>query len=232
MKHAYLIVVVAVVLGMALALVTVPSVMANNNPQNKVIASPGLSAQWWEWAISIPTSHNPLLDVTGDDCVVGQRGSVWFLAGKFSGGSAIRTCSLPEGKALFFPVVNSVNINSPNVCGQGSGNLSVKELRATVAAFIDGITSISVQLDGQAIDARRIKSAVFAVPMPADNIFVQPCNGDSPAGVYSPAVDDGYYVALDPLQSGNHALHFHAQFQGETVQDVTYNLIVVPVLRK
>jgi hypothetical protein len=224
------IVVVAIVLG--LAVLAVPSAMANDNPQPKVIASPALTAHWWEWAISIPTSVNPLLDATGVDCVVGQRGPVWFLAGTFSGSSATRTCSLPQGKALFFPVVNDVDINAPNVCGQGPGNLSVKELRAVVAAFIDGITSVSVQLDGEAIDAQRIKSVPFAAPMPADNIFVQPCNGDSPAGVYSPGVDDGYYVVLDPLQSGNHALHFQAQYQGVTVQDITYKLIVVPVLRK
>jgi hypothetical protein len=68
--------------------------------------------------------------------------------------------------------------------------------------------------------------------MPKHNLFVKPCNGDSPAGVYSPGVDDGYYVVLDPLPSGNHALHFQAQSQGVTVQDITYNLIVVPVLRK
>lgn len=234
MKHAYLIVVVAVVLGMALALVTVPSVMANNDPQNKVIASPSLSAQWWEWALSIPTSHNPMLDATGGDCVVGQRGSVWFLAGTFfpAPANATRKCSLPEGKTVFFPVVNSVDINAPNVCGQGPDNLSVKELRAAAAAYIDGITSVSVQLDGEAIAAERIKSAVFAAPLPKHNIFVKPCNGDSPAGIYSPGVDDGYYVALDPLVSGSHALHFQAQYQGATVQDITYNLTVVPVLRK
>jgi hypothetical protein len=191
-----------------------------------------LSAQWWEWAISIPASHNPMLDATGVDCVVGQRGPVWFLAGTFSGGPATRTCSLPEGKALFLPVVNYVSINSPNVCGQGPGNLSAKDLRGMAAAYIDGITSVSVQLDGQAIDARRVQSVVFAVPMPADNIFVQPCNGDSPAGVYSPGVDDGFYVALDPLRPGKHTLHFQAQYRGGTVQDTTYNLILVPVLRK
>ena len=53
--------------------------------------------------------------------MVGQSGSVWFLAGIFGGGSATRTCAVPAGKALYFPVLNSVNINAPNVCGQGPG---------------------------------------------------------------------------------------------------------------
>jgi hypothetical protein len=38
-----------------------------------------LSAEWWQWALSIPTSQNPLVDQTGEKSVVGQRGSVWFL---------------------------------------------------------------------------------------------------------------------------------------------------------
>jgi hypothetical protein len=35
-----------------------------------------LSAEWWQWALSIPTSENPGLDGTGEKCVVGQRGTV------------------------------------------------------------------------------------------------------------------------------------------------------------
>src|SRR5260370_721434 len=73
-----------------------------------------LSAEWWQWALSIPESVNPQLDETGEDAVVGQRGSVWFLAGVFNGGAVVRNMVLvPEGTALFFPVINSVNINTP-----------------------------------------------------------------------------------------------------------------------
>ncbi len=49
-----------------------------------------LSAEWWQWALSIPTPQNPMLDTTGAHCMVGQRGDVWFLAGTFLGGSATR----------------------------------------------------------------------------------------------------------------------------------------------
>src|SRR5258706_4066400 len=47
-----------------------------------------LSADWWQWALSIPTSVNPLTDTTGEHCNVGQRGEKWFLAGFFVTGSA------------------------------------------------------------------------------------------------------------------------------------------------
>src|SRR5262245_20854043 len=71
------------------------------------------SAEWWQFVLSIPASENPLLDDTGQKCAVGQRGPVWFLVGT-TGGPVTRACSLPEGKALFFPVLNLVDFNVTN----------------------------------------------------------------------------------------------------------------------
>jgi hypothetical protein len=128
-----------------------------------------LGARWQQWVLSIPTSVNPQLDPTGENCMVGQRGALWFLAGTFGGGTATRTCSVPEGKSLFFPVVNAVNFNTPNVCGQGPGNLSVKELRAASDAFIDGVTAKSVELDGELIqNLLHLRSPVFEIALPEE----------------------------------------------------------------
>jgi hypothetical protein len=60
---------------------------------------------WWQWADSIPMSVNPLIDPTGANCAQGQSGQVWFLAGSPSG-SYDRSCTVPAGKAVFFPVAN------------------------------------------------------------------------------------------------------------------------------
>jgi hypothetical protein len=203
-------------------------------PLTRAFADSQLSAEWWQWALSIPTSENPQLDTTGENCMVGQRGSVWFLAGTFFGGSATRTCAVPEDKLLFFPVINFVNIDTPNVCGQGPVSFSVKELRASSAAFIDGATNLSVEVDGKPIrNLHRDQSKVFEVALPEENVFDAPCTGlgNVPAGIYSPAVDDGFYVQLNPLKVGDHTLHFHAENPG-FVEDVTYDLTVVPVLLK
>ena len=62
-----------------------------------------LSSEWWQWALSIPADENPLADTTGANCMVGQRGSNWFLAGTFGDTTVIRTCSIPEDATLFFP---------------------------------------------------------------------------------------------------------------------------------
>jgi len=146
----------------------------------------------------------------------------------------VRSCSVPKGKALFFPIVNSVNVDTPNICGQGSAHASVDDLRAGAAAFIDGATKLSAEVDGKPIrNLRRVKSKVFAVALPEDNLFDAPCSGQKdpnvPAGVFAPAIDDGYYVRLKPLKAETHTVHFHAENPSQSfVLDVTYNLTVVP----
>ena len=195
-----------------------------------------LSAEWWQWALSIPVAANPLLDTSGDKCMVGQHGENWFLAGFFnSSGAFARTCSVPEGAKLFFPVVNSINLDTPNVCGQGPERIPVKDLRAVAATFINGVSVATAELDGVPIKhIRRVQSPVFAAALAEDNIFDAPCAslGNVPANVYSPVVDDGLYVQLKPLSVGRHTLHFHASDNHGFILDVTYTLNVVPTLLK
>ena len=191
-----------------------------------------LTAQWWQWAFSIPKAQNPITDQDGGSCMIGQRGSIWFLAGNF-GGTTTRTCSVPAGTTLFFPVINQVAFNSPN-CGQGPDNISVKDLRKATADFIDSVSlaDLSVELDSHPIhDFERVQSDVFAMALPADNIVLCALAPPvySPAAIYSPAVDDGYYVKLDHVKVGPHTLHILA---APFNLDVTYDLTVVKVLHK
>src|SRR5882762_5062046 len=135
-----------------------------------------LSAQWWQWVLSVPTAANPLTDTSGANCMVGQRGPVWFLAGSF-GGAASRRCSVPEGVPLFFPIVNNVQVNTPNICGQTAA-ITVAQMRAVIAPFIDGVTGLSVTLNSRAVTGiRRVQSDPFISALPVDNIFVGPCGG-------------------------------------------------------
>jgi hypothetical protein len=209
------------------------TVSAGAQDESDLLAS--TTAQWWQYVNSIPPAANPLTDSTGAFCMVGQRDPIWFLAGTFNGApTAERTCTVPAGEALFFPVINFIEFNTPNVCGQGA-SLDVATLRAMAAPFIDAATNMSVKIDGKSVkNLTRVKSEVFAVTLPADNIWNSPCGGPGtvPAGVYSPSVDDGYYVLLKPLGVGNHALHIHAESTGGFVLDVTYHLIVAPVQLK
>lgn len=195
-----------------------------------VITFDKLSGEWWQWAMSVPVSVNPINDSSGEDCMVGQSGPIWFLGGVFGGGSATRKCSIPADKKLFFPVINSVNVNTPNVCGQGPNDMSVQELRDQIAPFIDHAVQLSALVDNQPQTITRLKSEVFSVALPEDNIFDTPCKsfGNVPAGVYSPGIADGFYVTLDPLSPGQHTLNIHAK-SGKFVLEVNYDLNVTSV---
>ena len=201
---------------------------------------PELTGEWWQWAFSIPNSVSPLFDTTGENCMIGQRGSTWFLAGISGTGSATRSCDIPAGATMFFPVINFVNLNTP--CNQGGVNLTVKELQAQIQPAINGIHSVSVTVDGQDVKKtllRRVVSDPFEAALPVQNLFgPDGCSPGVPVspGIYSPGVDGGDYVSLPPLSPGAHTLHFHAESDsnvfGHVVQDVTYNLNSVPVSLK
>ena len=68
-------------------------------------------ARWWQYVLSIPPKSNPILDGIqgkpphGNHCAEGQSDPVWFLPGTF-GGTAFRTCTVPLGRSLLFPIVN------------------------------------------------------------------------------------------------------------------------------
>ena len=74
-----------------------------------------LTAKWWEWVMAIPPEINPLDDDTGENCDVDQQGPVWYLvgtpgdteAGDVIIGSAERECTIPEGKRILFPIINT-----------------------------------------------------------------------------------------------------------------------------
>src|SRR5690242_5593991 len=65
------------------------------------------AAAWSQWALSVPGAKNPLLDTTGQYCGERQIDEVWFLAGVLGSGQATRTCNIPAGKSLFFPLINN-----------------------------------------------------------------------------------------------------------------------------
>ncbi|MFC8829256.1 hypothetical protein ACFT9I_28350 [Streptomyces sp. NPDC057137] len=64
-----------------------------------------LAARWWQWALSAPDDHSPVLDETGEHAGWNQPHDLWFLAGTY-GGRVVRRCDLPAGRPVFFPILN------------------------------------------------------------------------------------------------------------------------------
>jgi hypothetical protein len=83
---------------------------------------------------------------------------------------------------------------------------------------------LKASLDGQAI---AIDKSTYRAQSPAFGLLLLDHNLlGLGAGVYHPAVADGYYVLLAPLSRGSHVLKFGGVDGSGFVQDVTYHLMV------
>ena len=194
-----------------------------------------LAAAWWQWAYSKPVGDSPLIGgYTGTDRCDGTpvsptQGKQWFLAGTSDGSKVVRTCTMPVGTHLFFPVVNVVGIPFP------ANPLETKETeRAAAIARMDAVLGARdffslVTVDGKMVKSNRIGRATyslgtgpyFTLTLPKDNVFGQP------AGEYE-ATADGLWVTLPPLPPGVHTIHFEASAPSVGVsQNNTYILTVV-----
>jgi len=178
---------------------------------------------WWNWAVQSPSATNPLLDETGSNCNVGQSGRIWFLAGVWDGGSATRACTIPTGKFLFFPLVNTFF-----AAEEGGGE------RAKANEFINQVSIVECTVDGiplQNLFEYRAQSPEgdFILTVPPDSLFTEL---GAPAGDYAPAVSDGYWIMLPPLSAGEHEIYFRGVVGDPENPDfetaVTYHLTIVP----
>ncbi|MBO0885702.1 MAG: hypothetical protein J2P17_36285, partial [Mycobacterium sp.] len=217
-------------------------------------------AQWsaaqWQWTLEQQNvADSPVVDPSPGtpaqpepvNCALGQTGTVWFLAGAtFLQGysTAYRSCSIPAGIYLFFPVIDvwSDNLNCP---GAPAFTLTGKQLRQLAQQQTDTIVnkSMSVTVDGVAVKgltnsstAYREAANGFSYTLPANNALSAFCPGNPwPAGTSPPnppgAYADGVYIMLAPLPIGVHHISFAAAESGTPTfgpasQNVTYTITV------
>jgi len=172
-----------------------------------------LSVKWWQWAASFKYADSPVSDTTGERCAVGQQGDIWFLAGTYESKVTRRTCRVPEGKTLFFPLINYVVM--PQNC---SGCLTCDAARDAARQMVDEPMGLFAELDEKPIpnlDKHRVAS-------PA-------CFNLSAGAIGSPKIEpsasDGYWLALRPLPKGRHTLRFGGSLPSLR-QELVYTLIV------
>jgi hypothetical protein len=163
------------------------------------------TAKWWQWALSIPVSINPVSDETGAHAMVKQDGLVWFLAGTFGENKIpYRKCIVPFGKAVLFPVINY----EANYI-QDSQFKTDSELAKHVIEDINDITILRAIIDGQKVQTYRVKSEPSTFPL-----FIHEDNGIGSSGGNTIAAGDGYWVFLKPLSFGVHTIYFHGACSG------------------
>jgi hypothetical protein len=187
------------------------------------------AASWWQWALQIPAVENPVLDTTGQYCAQRQVDVVWFLAGVFVSGTAARTCKIPTGKSLFFPLINNAYfafLSDPPE--QRSDEYVRRQASCTQPA------KIAVSIDGSAVPhptqyftgASGSQSPIFNVQLPPGDVFGFDTTA-VPELALSPSAEQGYYLFLHPLPPGNHTIRWVASgCTGGGFQDITYQLTV------
>jgi len=187
------------------------------------------SAGWQQWSSSMPSSAHPLFDSA--DCSKGQSGPVWFLGGGYASSNVERSCTIPQGKALYFPIINIACFGIEAEKGYcGPAGPYIPQMRAYLADVIDLVTDLKLVVDGKALKGDlknqfRVQSPVHTVTVPDSNLL-QFYGETIGAGTYW-SVDDGVYIMLEPLAPGDHTINFQGSIPSFNFNlDITYHLTV------
>ena len=141
-------------------------------------------AAWWQYVYAIPRQDNPLLDETGAKCQVGQPSgpaNVFFLVGALNTSHmATRTCTVPAGKRLFFPLLNIEVDNGGAVAPLPTGSnpqswRAQGPLRLNAAGLPEAITELHASVDGGQIGdllSYRTRSPNFPYTFPATSNII------------------------------------------------------------
>ncbi|MGI5490475.1 signal protein [Microtetraspora malaysiensis] len=170
------------------------------SPKQAASAAETIQGRWWTWAASEAEDTNPVTDMTGKFCDRNQPEDVWFLAGTF-GGTLRRTCTVPAGRPVIFPLVNLV-------CTEAQ----CKEFMATAEG--------TATLDDKPVTPERMEDDNVAVTGVAGN----PLTGEEGT---TTSYACGLWVRLQPLEPGRHALTIRGS-SGDFHTGVDYTLIVEP----
>ncbi|MBI3347266.1 MAG: hypothetical protein HY020_08660 [Burkholderiales bacterium] len=165
------------------------------------------SKRWWRWALSFEDDESPVADPDGRFCSLGQSGPVWFLAGTYGTARAIRSCRVPAGKTLFFPLINYVTFEPDDQ------DESCSSLKRRAAALTPAPTALVLEVNGKRFNGlaehRQATRRCFHITEDDDTL----------------AAGNGFYVALGPLKKGRYTLNFGGILP-ELSQAVTYTLDV------
>jgi hypothetical protein len=177
------------------------------------------TARWWQWFHSIPVEKHPACDNTGENAGVNQNDpDVWFLAGTTGKThSAIRSCSIPSGKSMLFPIIASLFsfAEVPFI-------KTDEELISYTAKDIDNYSHLEASIDGQKLqnlDQYRVQFGPFDITFPSHNIW-------NVKSGFTRAVSDGFWVFLKPTNDGYHKISFHG-IEPNFYTTVTYHIVII-----
>jgi hypothetical protein len=187
---------------------------------------------WWHWVLQAPGTNHPLLDPTGQYCQNAQDTSspVFFLVGDLSGTVERSQCTVPKGKALFFPMIN---VEQDNAGIDPSMASTADQLKASATSFLNSIdpAQLVTEVDGQTLaglDKGKEGPTQFNYTVPDSDSLYTATGMTGVSGTIDPAFSAGYWVMLPPLSSGKHDVKFGGFSNGPPTfrVDITYHLTV------
>lgn len=153
---------------------------------------------------------------------------VWFLAGAFTTDPVTRYCTVPEGKSLFFPLINNFYgafLNDPP-------DTTTEDFVREAAACTEP-AEIEVLIDGRKVaQPTRFFTGPSGSQSPLFNLQLPPANVFGldetviPELVLSPTAEQGYYLFVRRLSSGDHTIRWTASGCTGFFQDITYHITV------
>jgi serine/threonine protein kinase len=178
------------------------------------------TADWLKWELQLPLTNSagavhPLKISNAFDVAEGQTNEVWFLGAPFlaNGLNTIsRSCVVPFGKALFFPLFV---VEVSNIEGHPFYGATAQEQAARVDFFVAHFVKLFCEVDGVSLS----DVSQFRVRSPQTD-FIAPAPWiQGEAGGPGTVTGAGYFVFLSPLTPGKHTLHFGGEVSMTWPQD-------------
>ena len=183
------------------------------------------TAQWWKWALSIPSIMNPVVDQTGINAAESQPKHVWFLAGIFyideenkKKKIPLRQCTIPSGMPILIPIVNCAAdpIHYPHLEKD-------EDIINYVSKQVEMVENKECYVNDESIHTERVRSEpkIF-------ELYVHPDFDKFHKGGNTRASADGYWVFLKPLHKGEYTIKFAGAYEnGRLSSGAKYRINIV-----
>lgn len=180
------------------------------------------TVKWWQWALSIPSSKNPVIDETGIYSSINQPENVYFLAGVFAEEENLkcvrRRCDISSNLDILIPVANCE-----------ADTIYDRQLKTDqdilnhVDNQVSGIVDKEFSINNHILTPERIKSDPQLF-----EIYVHPDFDNLHIGGTAKAAGDGYWIFLAPLPKGEYTLKIKGSFQkGRIKSEAIYQLKII-----
>jgi hypothetical protein len=182
---------------------------------------------WWRWTFSVPAERNPEL-VLDADCGVDQAERVYFVPLYDGAKTFERTCRVPFGKPVLFPVwavINDYPCPDPTF-EPAPGQTLDAFLREGAMAYTNLVQDFAVQWNGRNVDLGSRRNTGHLFEFQAHRSLVGKLPDPCLRGTMQPGVSDGYWLMVLP-SPGEHVVRVRATHPSGEPIDQTYRIKVL-----